>query len=144
MKYTRFLSELSICIFNHRKRLIPCRKKEEKKIISENLEYFFVLRWEKEVQTRKSIEGDFAAYKKKADFDMNVLMQQLAEMKQRLEATTSTILTLESRVREGGRSDTNIQELLRKVRLAAEDELKKHQSATDAKYSKSVIFLFLL
>lgn len=90
---------------------------------------------------RKALEGDYAAYKKKAEFDMNVLMQQLADVKQRLEATTSTIVTLESRVREGGRSDTNIQELLRKVRLAAEDELKKHQSATDAKYSKSVCFL---
>ncbi|CAC5362946.1 unnamed protein product [Mytilus coruscus] len=98
----------------------------------------FMGRWEKEVHFRKGIEEAFAAYKKKSEFDINVLNQQLADMTQRFEATKSTIMTMETRIRESGKSETNIQDLLRQVRLAAEEELRKYQSDAELKYSKSI------
>lgn len=100
--------------------------------------YIFLFRWEKEVHFRKGIEEAFGAYKKKAEFDINVLNQQLADMTQRFEATKSTIMTMETRIRESGKSETNIKDLLRQVRLAAEEELRKYQSDAELKYSKSV------
>ncbi|VDI56345.1 Hypothetical predicted protein [Mytilus galloprovincialis] len=98
----------------------------------------FMGRWEKEVHFRKGIEEAFGAYKKKAEFDINVLNQQLADMTQRFEATKSTIMTMETRIRESGKSETNIKDLLRQVRLAAEEELRKYQSDAELKYSKSI------
>lgn len=106
---------------------------------------FFILfkrkRWEKEQQIRKDIEEKFAAYVKKAEFDNNILRQQLSDLKQRLDTSTTTIVSLESKIREQNKSDTDIPQLLRQVRLAAEEDMKKHQAETERKHNDSVIYI---
>lgn len=106
---------------------------------------FFILfkrkRWEKEQQIRKDIEEKFAAYAKKAEFDNNILRQQLSDLKQRLDTSTTTIVSLESKIREQNKSDTDIPQLLRQVRLAAEEDMKKHQAETERKHNDSVIHI---
>ncbi|XP_063425974.1 lamin-A-like [Mytilus trossulus] len=98
-------------------------------------------RWERELQTRKDVEEAFAASTKKYEFDNNVLRQHVADLKQRLEATTANILSLETRIRQLSKTDTNIPDILRQVRHAAEDELKKHQSDIESRYGKSISVL---
>ncbi|CAC5362942.1 unnamed protein product [Mytilus coruscus] len=98
-------------------------------------------RWESELQTRKDVEERFAASTKKYEFDNNVLRQHVADLKQRLEATTANILSLETRIRQLSKTDTNIPDILRQVRHAAEDELKKHQSDIESRYGKSISVL---
>ncbi|VDI08766.1 Hypothetical predicted protein [Mytilus galloprovincialis] len=95
-------------------------------------------RWEKEQQIRKDIEEKFAAYAKKAEFDNNILRQQLSDLKQRLDTSTTTIVSLESKIREQNKSDTDIPQLLRQVRLAAEEDMRKHQAETERKHNDSI------
>lgn len=103
-----------------------------------------MFRWNQEQKTRKDVEERLAAYSKKAEFDADVLRKQIHDLKQRLEATTSTILSLETRIRELSKTDTNIPQLLSQVRRAAEEELRKHESDIEQKYSKNVILQYKL
>jgi hypothetical protein len=107
--------------------------------------FIFVLRLEQEQSLKKEIEENFIAFKKKVEFDQKVQLEQQSELRQRLEMSTSTIFGLESKIKQLGKTDTNIPELLKQVREAAEVELRKYQSESEQQISKSVsdIILFL-
>lgn len=95
-------------------------------------------RLEQEQSLKKEIEENFIAFKKKVEFDQKVQLEQQSELRQRLEMSTSTIFELESKIKQLGKTDTNIPELLKQVREAAEVELRKYQSESEQQISKSM------
>lgn len=64
--------------------------------------------------------------------------EQQSELRQRLESATSTIFGLENRVRELSKTDSNIPDLIKQVREAAEEELQKYQAESEQQYTKNV------
>lgn len=98
-------------------------------------------RFEKELLLRKEIEEKMIALQKKVEFDQRVQNEQQSELRQRLETSNSTIVSLEARVRELSKTDTNVPELLRQVREAAEMELKKYQAQSEEQYNKNIYAL---
>ncbi|KAJ8299332.1 hypothetical protein KUTeg_023392 [Tegillarca granosa] len=67
--------------------------------------------------------------------------QQTIELRERLENSTATILSLEARVRDANKVDTSIPELLKQVREAAEEELRKYQAESEEQYNRNIAAL---
>lgn len=59
-------------------------------------------------------------------------------MRNKLEKSHHTILLLENKVRNVGQSDSNLVDMMRKVREASEAELRRFMEETDAKYNLNV------
>ncbi|CAC5366574.1 TPR [Mytilus coruscus] len=93
---------------------------------------------EKRCKLEKILRKNLPPYSKKAEFDNNILRQQLNDLKQRLDTSTTTIVNLESKIREHNKSDTDIPQLLRQVRQAAEEDMRKHQAETERKHNDSI------
>lgn len=98
----------------------------------------FIIRLDKEQAMRREVEEQFLAFQKKVEFDQKVQAEQQAELRQRLETSNSTIFGLESKIRALGKTDTNVPELLKQVREAAEAELRKYQSESEQQHTKNV------
>lgn len=95
-------------------------------------------RLDKEQAMRREVEEQFLAFQKKVEFDQKVQAEQQAELRQRLETSNSTIFGLESKIRALGKTDTNVPELLKQVREAAEAELRKYQSESEQQHTKNM------
>lgn len=77
-------------------------------------------------------------------FAEQVNSQQAIELRERLENSTATILSLEARVRDANKVDTSIPELLKQVREAAEEELRKYQLESEEQYNRNVSSVVLV
>ena len=60
------------------------------------------------------------------------------ELNNRLQTAANTILELESRIREFAIADTSLQEMLQRVRYAAESELCRYQEESGAAFNQSL------
>ncbi|XP_063398619.1 uncharacterized protein LOC134683324 isoform X3 [Mytilus trossulus] len=98
----------------------------------------FKRRWEKEQLLRQELEEKLHACFKKSEFDHQVQNEQQSELRQRLESATSTIFGLENRVRELSKTDSNIPDLIKQVREAAEEELQKYQAESEQQYTRNI------
>ncbi|XP_052066739.1 uncharacterized protein LOC127706276 isoform X3 [Mytilus californianus] len=98
----------------------------------------FKRRWEKEQLLRQEVEEKLHACFKKSEFDHQVQNEQQSELRQRLESATSTIFGLENRVRELSKTDSNIPDLIKQVREAAEEELQKYQAESEQQYTRNI------
>ena len=59
-------------------------------------------------------------------------------MNDRLQTASSTILTLESKLREMTQADNALQEMLERVREASKVELKRYQEESEEVFHRSV------
>ena len=86
------------------------------------------------------------------EFNEQVHSQQIAELRERLEQSAATIISLESRVRDLTKTDMSIPEVLQQVRESSEIELRRYQMESEENYSRNVryfaiflsIYLFIL
>jgi hypothetical protein len=59
-------------------------------------------------------------------------------MKDRLDVASNTILSLEVKIRELSKTDNNLAENLRRVRDAAEAELRKYKEESEMEFNRNV------
>ncbi|KAK3102723.1 hypothetical protein FSP39_013445 [Pinctada imbricata] len=85
-------------------------------------------------------EADERAHQltKKLELSEQVHQQQVAELRERLENSTASVLTLEGRVRDLSKTDNSMPELMKQVREAAEEELRKYQSESEEVYNRNI------
>ncbi|XP_002736176.1 prelamin-A/C-like [Saccoglossus kowalevskii] len=93
---------------------------------------------EKETLAKNEALNALDNLQKKLDFHMQVNAEEAAEMKSRLEDKAKQILMLEGKVRELGRSDNTLHELLARVRDTAHAELQKYKEESEAQYAKNL------
>ena len=75
---------------------------------------------------------------KKMEFNEQVQAQQIAELRERLEQSAATIISLESRVRDLTKTDMSIPEVLQQVRESSEIELRRYQMESEENYNRNV------
>ncbi|XP_067654932.1 lamin-B2-like isoform X2 [Haliotis asinina] len=98
-------------------------------------------RYEVEQVARQEAEDRVQQLMKKLEFNDQVNAQQVIELRNRVESSTGTILSLEAKVRELSKSDSSMGDLLKTVREASEAEFKKYQMESDAEYSRNIAAL---
>lgn len=72
------------------------------------------------------------------EFNDQVQAQQIAELRERLEQSAATIISLESRVRDLTKTDMSIPEILQQVRESSEIELRRYQMESEENYNRNV------
>lgn len=80
---------------------------------------------------------------KKLEFNEQVHAQQMAELKERLEQSQATVISLESRINASTKNDLAIPDVLKQVREHAESELKRYQFESQEHYNRNVSSLGL-
>ena len=75
---------------------------------------------------------------KKMEFNEQVQAQQIAELKERLEQSAATVISLESRVRDLTKTDMSIPQVLQQVRDSSEIELRRYQIESEETYNRNV------
>ena len=75
---------------------------------------------------------------KKMEFNEQVQAQQIAELRERLEQSAATIISLEARVRDLTKTDMSIPQVLQQVRDSSEMELRRYQIESEETYNRNV------
>ena len=87
---------------------------------------------------RQEAEDKSHQLAKKIDFEANVHSQQVNDLRDRLQSSANTILSLESRIRELSKSDNSLVEMLTRVRETAELELRRYKEQSEEDYNRNV------
>ena len=87
---------------------------------------------------RQEADDRYNQLVKKCEFDGQVHHQESSELRERLNTSTATMISMESKIRELSKMDTSVPELLRQVREAAETELKQYKAESENHYSRNV------
>ncbi|XP_062598156.1 uncharacterized protein LOC134259569 isoform X3 [Saccostrea cucullata] len=98
-------------------------------------------RYEKEQLMRQEAEEKAHLMSQKMEFDNQVQGQQIREMRERLENANATILSLETRIRQYGKSDTSMSALLQQVRESAEEEMARFKAELEENYNRNITAL---
>ncbi|XP_046364909.2 lamin-B2-like isoform X3 [Haliotis rufescens] len=98
-------------------------------------------RYEVEQVARQEAEDRVQQLMKKLEFNDQVNAQHVLELRNRVETSTGTILSLEAKVRELSKNDTSMGDLLKSVREASEAEFKKYQMESDVEYNRNIAAL---
>lgn len=98
----------------------------------------FFYRQEQESLLRTEAEDRCHTLTKKLEFNEQVHAQQIVEMRERLEQSQATIISLESRLTQATKNDIAIPEVLKQVREQAEHELKRYQLESEENYTRNV------
>ncbi|KAK3576197.1 hypothetical protein CHS0354_016020 [Potamilus streckersoni] len=106
------------------------------KLVRENQE--LKRRYEKETLMLKDSEDRLQQIKKKMEFDEQVHSQQILELQDRLENSSATVISLESRLRDLSRTDDAIPEILKQVREASDLELKRFRIESEEQYNRNI------
>ncbi|XP_050410944.1 uncharacterized protein LOC126825380 isoform X2 [Patella vulgata] len=77
----------------------------------------------------------------KIEFNDQVHTEQARELQERLESSADTILKLEAKIRDLGKSDTNVSEVLKQVREASDVELRKYQVESEEQQTRTMSIL---
>jgi len=77
---------------------------------------------------------------KKLEFNEHVHAQEIAELRERLEQSQATIISLESRINTSTKNDLAIPDVLKQVREQAEIELKRYQFESQDQYNRNVSY----
>ena len=72
------------------------------------------------------------------EFNEQVQAQQIAELRERLEQSAATIISLEARVRDLTKTDMSIPQVLQQVRDSSEMELRRYQIESEETYNRNV------
>ena len=72
------------------------------------------------------------------EFNEQVQAQQIAELRERLEQSAATIISLEGRVRDLTKTDMSIPQVLQQVRDSSEMELQRYQIESEETYNRNV------
>ncbi|KAL3841700.1 hypothetical protein ACJMK2_019808 [Sinanodonta woodiana] len=106
------------------------------KLVRENQE--LKRRYEKETLMLRDSEDRFQQLRKKMEFDEQVHSQQILELQDRLENSSATVISLESRLRDLSRTDEAIPEILKQVREASDQELKRFRIESEEQYNRNI------
>jgi small-conductance mechanosensitive channel len=87
---------------------------------------------------RQEAEEKAHQVSQKMEFDNQVYSQQMSELKERLENSNATILSLETRMRQNSKSDTSVSALLQQVRDSAEEEMVRYKMESEESYVRNV------
>ncbi|XP_013408098.1 centrobin isoform X2 [Lingula anatina] len=98
-------------------------------------------RYERETINRQEAEEKIHTLQSKMDFQQQVSAQEMEDIRMRLESSANTILHLESKVRETGKTDNNLVEMLQKVRETAQAELDRYKMESEENFSRSITAL---
>ncbi|KAL5007318.1 hypothetical protein ScPMuIL_016124 [Solemya velum] len=98
-------------------------------------------RYEKEQIARQEADEKVHQLSKSVEFSEQVHSQQSKDLHTRLEMATGTILELESRIRDVGKSDTNVSSVLKQIREASELELHKYKLESEGNYNRNIASL---
>ncbi|XP_048727048.2 uncharacterized protein LOC125645531 isoform X5 [Ostrea edulis] len=98
-------------------------------------------RYEKEQLMRQEAEEKAHQVSQKMEFDNQVYSQQINELRERLENSNATILGLETRMRQYGKSDTSVSALLQQVRESAEEEMVRYKMESEESYVRNITAL---
>ena len=97
-------------------------------------------RQEQEALLRAEAEDRCHTLVKKLEFNDEVHTQQVNELRERLEQSQATIISLELRLNEASKNDSAIPDILKQVREQAEMELKRYQLESNETYSRNVSY----
>ncbi|KAL4224796.1 Intermediate filament tail domain-containing protein [Mactra antiquata] len=111
-------------------------QREMDKIIRENEEH--KRRAEQESLLRTEADDRCHSLTKKLEFNEQVHAQQLAEIKERLEQSQCTVISLESRLGQMAKNDVAIPDILKQVREQAQFEFKRYQMESEENYNRNL------
>ncbi|XP_052799852.1 uncharacterized protein LOC128231279 isoform X3 [Mya arenaria] len=111
-------------------------QREMDKLIRENEDHKH--RQGQEALLRKEAEDKCHTLVKKIEFNEQVHTQEMAEMRERLEQSQATIISLESRINQSTKNDLAIPDVMKQVREQAEIEFKRYQMESEETYSRNI------
>ncbi|XP_052240589.1 uncharacterized protein LOC127851093 isoform X4 [Dreissena polymorpha] len=111
-------------------------QREMDKLIRENEDHKH--RQEQESLLRTEAEDQCHILRKKLEFNEQVHVQQMVEIRERLEQSQAMIISLESRINANTKNDMAIPDVLKQVREQAEIEFKRYQLESEEKYNRNI------
>ncbi|CAH1786270.1 unnamed protein product [Owenia fusiformis] len=95
-------------------------------------------RYEAEQRQRLDAEDRCHHLKQKIDFDTNMHAKEIQELKDRLNQSATTILHLESKIRQLSVPDTTTPEVIQRVRDTAEAEIRRYQTESEEVFNRNM------
>lgn len=102
----------------------------------------YLYRAEQESLLRTEADDRCHSLRKKLEFTEQVHAQQVAELRERMEQSQATVISLESRLGVIAKNDVAIPDILKQVREQAQFELKRYQVESEENYNRNVGFDF--
>ena len=99
---------------------------------------YIIFRQEQESLLRTEADDHCHSLTKKMEFNDQVHAQQIAELRERLEQSAATVISLESCVRDLTKTDMSIPQVLQQVRDNSEMELRRYQMESEEQYNRNV------